>query len=120
ARSFVYSTGPVSLPRDPDPSSDSSLRWTAPVAGNFDDLLLWSEASGTMRLGEQDNIELEGTLFAPNATLQLEVRDSGPGFEVAAQVVAGRVRLVGGKDLTLRPAAGRATSRLTRQTRLIR
>lgn len=120
ARSFVYSTGAVSMPQDPDPSPDSSLSWTAPVAGNFDDLLLWTEAPGTVRLGEQDNILLEGTLFAPNATLQLEVRDSGPGFEVAAQVVAGRVRLVGGTDLTLRPTAGRATSRLTRQTRLIR
>lgn len=120
ARNFVYSTGPVALPRDPDPSPDSLLSWTAPLAGAFDDLLLWTESPASTSLGEQDSIQVEGTLFAPNATLQLEVRDSGTGLEIATQVVAGRVRFVGGKELTLRPAAGRATSRLTRQTRLIR
>ncbi len=119
-RTFVYATGAVMLPEDPDPAPDSLLDWTAPVAGAFEDLLLSTEAAAETRLGEQDFIRVEGSLFAPNAPFVLEPRDSGTGFSVAAQVVAARVRLDGKKDVTLLPAAGRATSRLTRQTRLIR
>ncbi|MBW3615386.1 MAG: hypothetical protein KY439_08780 [Actinobacteria bacterium] len=119
-RAFVYSTGAVVVPQDPDAAPDGLLIWTAPLAGAFEDLLLWTESASSMRLGTQDFILVEGTLFAPNATFVLATRSVSSSTTVPAQVVAGRVRLEGPKNFTLLPAAGRATGRLTRQIRLIR
>ena len=119
-QAFVYTAGAVVLPPDPDPAPDSALSWTAPLAGPFEDLLLWTGSSGAMRFGEQDATQLVGTLFTPGATLVMEGRGGGAGLTVGAQVVAGRVRLEGPGDVTLAPSAARATGRLTRQVRLIR
>ncbi|MBW3557519.1 MAG: hypothetical protein KY454_11355, partial [Actinobacteria bacterium] len=119
-RTFLYSSGAVQLPLDPDASPDGALRWTAPDGGAFQGLLLWAESAGGIRVGEQDSNQLRGTLFAPNTTVVLEGRNAGGGLTFEAQVVAGRVRLEGLGDVTLMPAAPHATGRLTRQVRLIR
>lgn len=118
-RTFVYSQGAVLVPLDSAPGPGSELTWTAPLSGPFEDLLLWTQSAAGMRLGQQDATLVEGTLFAPNATFVLEARNGG-GLQISAQVVAGRVRLEGLGDVTLIPAGGRATGRLTRQVRLIR
>jgi hypothetical protein len=119
-RTFLWAGGSVDLPLDPDPAPDSALGWTAPTGGRFQDLLLWDEAAAPVRVAEQDDTEVEGTVFAPNTTVVLEGRPGGPSLDLALQVVANRVRLEGGGDVDLVPAAGRATGRLTRQVRLIR
>ncbi len=119
-RTFVWVGGGLDLPLDPDSLPDSALGWTAPIGGRFQDLLLWAESASGVRVGEQDTTEMEGTLFVPNATITLEGRPGGASLDVAAQAVAGRIRLQGDGDVDLSPAPGRATGRLTRQVRLIR
>ena len=69
---------------------------------------------------EQDTTEVEGTVFTPNASFEMEARPGGASLDLPLQIVAGRVRLVGLGDVTLPPAPGRATGRLSRQVRLIR
>jgi hypothetical protein len=120
-RTFLWAGGSVDVPLDPDKFVvDSALGWTAPTGGRFQDLLLWDEAGAPVRLAEQDATEIEGTVFAPNTTVVLSSRPGGASLDLPLQVVAGRVRLEGGGDVSLAPAAGRATGRLTRQVRLIR
>lgn len=119
-QTFVYAGSGVDIPFDANPSGFSSLLWSAPLAGPLEDLLLWSESTANVLLGEQEAVVLEGSAYAPNATIVLEGRGGGGDFAVPLQLVANRVRLQGFGDVTLTPAAGRATGRLTRQTRLIR
>ena len=117
---FLYTGGTLDIGVDPDTSvGNSTLLWTAPTGGGFEDLLFWSESPGPMVLGEQKNVALEGTFAAPNAAVVLNARN-GPGVTSQLQVVARTVRLSGDGTYRLQPAAGRATGSLTRQVRLIR
>ena len=44
-----------------------SLTWTAPLAGNFEDLALWAEAELVFQIGGQSGNSLTGTFFTPLA-----------------------------------------------------
>ncbi|HUP84126.1 MAG TPA: hypothetical protein VM143_00540 [Acidimicrobiales bacterium] len=119
-QAFVWLGGALVLPLDPNPAGTSSLQWTAPLAGRFEDLLLWGESPLPMQLGGQESLALQGTLFTPNTTaLTLEARNAS-SWSQPAQVVTSRLLVAGSGDVTLRPVAGRSTGSLTRQVRLIR
>ncbi len=120
-RTFVYATGSMQIGVDPDTSvGNSTLSWTAPTAGPYEDLLFWSEASTQMILGEQKNVTLEGSFVAPNAPLALNPRNGGGGVTAPMQVITRSVRISGDGTYRLQPAPDRATGSLTRQVRLIR
>jgi hypothetical protein len=119
-RTFLHAGSGVALGVDPDTSvGNSTLRWTAPTLGPFEDLLLWTEGAAPVLVGEQKNVTLDGTLFAPNAPVVLNPRNAG-GVTASMQVVSRTVRLTGGGTFRLQPTPARATGSLTRQVRLIR
>ena len=118
---FLYTGGTLDIGVDPDTTvGNSYLSWTAPTTGPFEDLLLWTESTGGIVLGEQKSVTLVGTLAAPNAGVTLNARPNAGGVTSQMQVVARTVHLVGDGVFRLQPAAGRATGSLTRQIRLIR
>ena len=118
---FLYTGGTLDIGIDPDTTvGNSSLQWTAPTGGDFEDLLFWSESPGPMVLGEQRTVVLEGTFAAPNAAVVLNARNNAGGVTSQLQLVARTVTLSGDGTYRLRPAPGRATGSLTRQVRLIR
>jgi hypothetical protein len=120
-RTFVHTGGPVTIGVDPDTTvGNSTLMWSAPTLGSFEDLLLWTETGATVLIGEQKNVLLDGTLFAPNAPVVLNPRNGGGGVTASMQVVARTVRVTGDGTFRLRPTPARATGSLTRQVRLIR
>ncbi|HEX7167541.1 MAG TPA: hypothetical protein VF230_11230 [Acidimicrobiales bacterium] len=117
-RVFVHSGAPFTIPRA-DPFGASRLHWRAPIGGDFEDLLAWTDAAGTYAVGEQQTTLIEGTIAAPNATVLLEAK-SGSGTTQPVQLVANRVRLQGTGTFTLNPTAGRATGKVARPVKLIR
>ena len=121
-RTFLYAGGTLTVGVDEDTTvENSTLLWTAPLAGSFGDLLFWSEATGQMTIGEQKNTTLEGTFFAPRAPLVVNPRSTGgAGVTSQLQAVARTVRLTGTGVFRLQPSADRATGAFTRQVRLIR
>jgi hypothetical protein len=102
-------------------SGGAALTWTAPATGPFEDLVLWAESGGRMRLGgggPANNFRVEGTVFAPNTTRFELVADSDR--QANAQLVAGRVTTAGSRTFTLQPLAGRAVEERVREVRLLR
>ena len=79
-----------------------TLVWTAPFAGNFEDLTMWSEKNALHDLGGQANLQVEGVFFAPNA---VPFRFTGQGGQVqaAAQFVAQRLEVTGQGILNMTP-----------------
>lgn len=119
-RTFLYAAGSIDVGVDEDTTvGNSTLAWTAPTTGDFEDLLFWTESAGAITLGEQKNTTLVGTFFAPNATVTLNPRNGG-GVTTPLQVVASRVRLTGAGTYRLQPTPDRATGAFSRQVRLIR
>lgn len=119
-RTFVHTDGPLVVGVDEDTTiGNSTLSWTAPTGGSFEDLLFWSESPAPMILGEQRNTTLTGSFFAPRASVALNPRNGG-GVTVGLQVVARTVRLAGGGTYRLQPTPDRATGAFSRQVRLIR
>lgn len=96
----------------------SALRWSAPFAGRFEDLLVWAESSAPMTIGGQGSMLVDGAFFVPNAPLTLAPRPGGT--TAAAQVIARTVRLQGGHPFTLTPAASRGVTDITPAVRLVR
>ena len=120
-RTFVYTVGAVGHGVDPDTAvGNSTLVRTAPLAGPYEDLLLWTETAAPVVFGEARNVTLDGTVVAPNAPVILNARNGGAGVTATMQVVARTVRVTGLGTFRLQPAPGRATGSLTRQVRLIR
>ncbi len=117
-RTMLYTGGVLDAPGDPL-ATTGLLSWTAPLGGDFEDLLLWSDNAGPFVIGKQSVDLVEGTLFTPNATL-IFVPASVGGATWSAQAIAGRVHVQGSGTVTLDPDATRATGRLGRQVRLIR
>ena len=119
-QTFVWLGGALDVPLDPNPGGVSALRWTAPLTGRFEDLLLWGESPLPMQLAGQESLTLQGTVFTPNtASLTMQARGSG-SLSQPVQLVTSRLGVVGFGDVILRPTAARATGSLTRQVRLIR
>lgn len=117
-QTMVYAQGLILLDR-----GNAALRWTAPLSGVFEDLLLWAEAPGTHYIEEQNTIwQLEGALFVPNGTLELRASTPlpKPPPVLEAQIYAGRLSIVGNGILSLEPTAGRGVIAPVRTVRLIR
>ena len=94
------------------------LTWTAPLAGNFEDLAYWTESTTQQTMGGQANLALEGVLFMPNA----QFRFSGqPGInQTQAQFIAHRVEVLGQGGLQMRPDPDRVVLLPIYGSRLIR
>jgi hypothetical protein len=115
-RTFVWSAGTVDM--SPDESGAKELTWTAPEAGVFEDLALWSEANGTHALGGHGSFLLEGIFYAPDGRLRLQGRTGGSVAN--AQMIGGKIDVTGDHDFTVAPLADRSLARTVRQVRLIR
>ena len=100
-----------------------TLLLTAPLAGNFKNLSIWSEnfADDTSpnRLGAQNKIALQGILFLPNGTVEFGGDPTYLG-EARAQFVAWRLRVFGGGTLQLYPDKDRTLTIPVGGVRLIR
>lgn len=86
------------------------ITWTAPddPTHPFDDLLLWTETTADIKITGTVDLELEGTLFAPNATVELT---GSTGAEaLRAQIVASQLDLSGTATLELSPEIDRMTT----------
>ncbi|MBA2280191.1 MAG: hypothetical protein H0W25_03015 [Acidimicrobiia bacterium] len=95
---FVYlNAGKVTM------SGNRAVTWTAPDGPDerFDDLLVWTTGTGLVKITGGTNLDLEGIIFAPSASVEL-AGNTGT-LAVRAQVFAGSARLVGGATFTLRP-----------------
>jgi hypothetical protein len=111
---FTYVTAPGVV----DMGGNTSIQWTAPVGGNFDDLLVWSEASGTINLQGTADMVLEGTFFAPNSLLELQGTPGTSG--IATQMFVDRVHAQGNAELRLAARDDRSTLIAANQPFLIR
>ncbi|HVM08421.1 MAG TPA: hypothetical protein VM345_08170 [Acidimicrobiales bacterium] len=116
-RTFLH-TGGFSAVAPAAPGS-SQLRVSAPASGPFEDLLLWTDGSGDVRIGEQQVFQVEGTVAAPNAAVVLEGTTAGLGV-FNSQIVARRIETAGTEPIVVSPSAGRATGRVARQVKLLR
>ncbi len=88
-------------------AGNNSVIWTAPndPTFRFDDLLLWTTGTGLISITGNVNLQLEGTIFAPNAAVKLA--GSTGGQALGAQIFAATAELVGGAQLTLSPKQDR-------------
>jgi hypothetical protein len=120
SRTFVYTGGGTVTAPVADQFGTSRLTWTAPLGGDFEDLLLWTDAvGGTVSVGEQQTMSVEGTIAAPVGTVALSAKPGG-GTTQPLQVVARFVRLDARGTVTLTPGPGRATGLVTRLVKLLR
>ena len=83
--------------------------WTAPddPTEPFDDLALWTESTTVMKITGGADIDIEGILFAPSATVEL-AGNTGTDA-IGAQIWALKVDVVGGANLRLVPKEDRIT-----------
>lgn len=95
------------------------LTWTAPLAGDFEDLALWSESREVHALGGQAGNDLEGTLFTPNADPFVLTGQSGQ-FQTAAQFLTRRLEIKGQGEVQMHPSPDRSTLIPVRSILLIR
>ena len=95
------------------------LTWTAPVAGNFEDLALWSEASHQHQIGGQAGNTLTGTFFTPFSDPFVLTGQAGQ-FQTDAQFVTRRLEVKGQGEVKMHPDPDRTTLIPIREVRLIR
>jgi hypothetical protein len=88
-------------------AGNNEVTWTAPddPAHRFDDLLLWTMSPDRMTVTGRANLDLEGIIYAPNATVELAGTSGGSALN--AQIFAAAAELVGTATLTLRPETDR-------------
>lgn len=93
-----------------DKSGNQDVVWTAPADPThpFDDLLLWTETTSDVRINGTVGMQLEGTLFLPNARVVLSGNMNGEAL--GAQIFAHRATVAGNAGLDLRPKVDRMTS----------
>jgi hypothetical protein len=75
-------------------AGSGAITWTAPLAGNFQNLAMWSESSSQHQLGGQAYLNLEGCFFAPNAYPFL-LSGQGTQFQTKAQFITYRLYIDG-------------------------
>lgn len=75
-------------------AGDGALTWTAPLAGDFQNLGLWSESSAEHMLGGQAALTLEGAFFTPNA-YPFVIQGQGFQFQTKAQFITFRLHIDG-------------------------
>lgn len=95
------------------------LFWTAPLAGNFEDLALWAEAQLAFSIGGQSGNTLEGTFFTPFAD-PFRLTGTGSQLQTAAQFVARRLEAWGQGQVFMTPDPDRSTKLPIRGVMLIR
>ena len=80
---------------------------TAPddPAHPFDDLLVWSTTATDIKVTGGADLDLDGIIFVPNATVELA--GSAGGAAVRAQIYASKAKLTGNGALVLQPEEGR-------------
>ena len=101
----VYlATGKVTI------NGTKKVYWTAPrdPTYRFDDLLVWTESTSLVKITGNSNLYLEGTFFAPNASVELA--GSTGGQALGAQIFANKAVLTGGATLALSPREDRMLS----------
>ena len=100
-------------------AGDGDFEWTAPLAGPFEDLALWSESSLQHQLkGQADNV-LIGTFFTPYADPFSLTGQSGQ-FITDAQFITRRLEVKGQGVVKMHPNPDRSTLIPIREVRLIR
>jgi hypothetical protein len=90
------------------------VRWISPNQGDFDDLALWSDSLIRHKFAGQAALTLEGTFFAPLATI--EYTGNGSQKQVRAQFIAHRLHAGGNGALVVAPEFGRAVTFPTNPT----
>jgi hypothetical protein len=95
------------------------LKWTAPVAGNFEDLALWSESPAAHELGGQSGNELTGTFFTPFADPFILKGLSGQ-LQTDAQFLTRRLEVTGFTEVIMKPDPDTSTLIPIRAVMLIR
>ena len=83
--------------------------WTAPddPSEPFDDLAIWTESTSLMKITGGATIDIDGILFAPNATVEMAGNTGTNALD--AQIWALKVDVVGGANLQLVPKEDRLT-----------
>jgi hypothetical protein len=100
-------------------AGDGGLTWIAPLAGNFEDLALWSEASLQHEIGGQAGNTLTGTFFTPFAS-PFKLTGQAGQFQTDAQFITRRLEVGGQGEVTMHPDPDRSTPIPIREVRLIR
>ena len=95
------------------------LTWIAPVAGNFEDLALWSEAPLQHQIGGQAGNTLTGTFFTPFSDPFVLTGQAGQ-FQTDAQFITRRLEVKGQGEVKMHPDPERTTLIPIREVRLIR
>jgi len=95
------------------------LIWTAPLAGKFEDLALWSEAPLEHQIGGQAGNALTGTFFTPFSDPFVLTGQAGQ-FQTDAQFVTRRLEVKGLGEVIMHPDPDRTTLIPIREVRLIR
>ncbi len=90
-----------------DMAGNAELVWTAPDDPNhpFDDLLVWTESATPIGVNGTAGMQLEGVLFAPNASVTLSGNMAGQAL--GAQLFADKLALAGTASLELSPSVDR-------------
>jgi hypothetical protein len=96
-----------------------SLIWTAPLAGNFEDLALWAEAPLVFQIGGQSGNSLTGTFFTPLAD-PFTLTGQGGQFQTQAQFLTRRLEVKGQGEVRMTPDPDRSTRIPLRGVLLIR
>jgi hypothetical protein len=95
------------------------LRWTAPLAGDFEDLALWAEAEAEFEIGGQAGNLLTGTFFTPLSNPFILAGQAGQ-FQTSAQFLTRRLEVGGQGEVLMHPDPDRQTPIPTLAVRLIR
>ncbi len=95
------------------------LLWSAPVAGLFEDLALWSESPSPHQVGGQAGNTLTGTFFTPLAN-PFTLTGQGGQFQTDAQFLTRRLEIKGQGEVKMKPDPTRQTLIPIREVRLIR
>ena len=92
-----------------DLSGNALLTWTAPndPTHPFDDLLVWTDSSSLMKITGTPGMQLTGTFFAPNASVELG--GTTGATTIGAQLFTRNMSLVGTSSMLLRPDRDRMT-----------
>jgi hypothetical protein len=89
-------------------AGSGGLTWISPIAGNFEDLALWSERQTQHLIGGQASLNIEGTFFAPFAD-PFTFAGQGLQYQTKAQFVTFRMEVTGQGVLRMQPDPDRVT-----------
>lgn len=103
-----------------DKSGNQNVLWTSPSATDhpFEDLLLWTDSNAQIKITGSPSLQLEGTIFAPNAKLVLAGNMDTQSLN--AQLFVFRAQIVGNAQLTLSAKQDRMTAVGRGRTSLVR